>query len=124
MEQQKFSLHNRLKSFSFAWSGIRELLIREHNARLHLVATVGVIAAGIVFQVSATEAAVLALVTGLVWIAEMLNTCVEKIMDFIHPEEHPNIKFIKDLAAGAVLAAALTAVVVGLLIFIPKLKLS
>ena len=124
MEQQKFSLHSRLKSFSFAWSGIRELLIREHNARLHLVTTVAVIVAGIVFGVSTTEAAVLAIVTGLVWITEMLNTCVEKIMDFVHPEEHPSIKFIKDLAAGAVLAASLTAVVVGLLIFIPKLKLA
>ena len=124
MEQQKFSFHSRLKSFSYAWSGIRELLVREHNARLHLAATVGVIVASVVFRVSVTEAAVLAVVTGLVWITEMLNTCVEKIMDFIHPEEHPSIKFIKDVAAGAVLAAALSAVVVGLLIFIPKLKLS
>jgi diacylglycerol kinase (ATP) len=121
MERQKFSLHSRLKSFAFALTGIRELLVREHNARIHLVATVCVIIAGIVLHASATEGAVLAVVTGLVWITEMLNTCVEKIMDFVHPEEHPNVKFIKDLAAGAVLVAALTAVVVGLLIFIPKL---
>ncbi len=122
MEQRKFSFHSRLKSISFAFAGIRELLIREHNSRIHLAATVGVITAGIVFRVSTTEAAILATVTGAVWIAELFNTCIERIMDFIHPEEHPSIKFIKDLAAGAVLAAALTAVVVGLLIFIPKLK--
>jgi diacylglycerol kinase len=67
------------------------------------------------------EAAVLAIVTGIVWITEMLNTCIERIMDFAHPEDHPHIKFIKDLAAGAVLVAAFTAVVAGLLIFIPKL---
>ena len=121
MERQKFSIHSRLKSFSFAWSGIRDFILHEHNARIHLVATVCVIVAGVVFRVSIIEAAVLAIVTGSVWVLEMLNTCIEQIMDFIHPEEHPGIKIIKDLAAGAVLVAALTAVVVGLLIFIPKM---
>ncbi|HUB60665.1 MAG TPA: diacylglycerol kinase family protein [Puia sp.] len=121
MERTKFSFHSRLKSFKFAFAGFRELLIREHNARIHLAATVGVIVAGVVFHVSGIEAAVLAVVTGGVWVTEILNTCVERMMDFIHPEEHPHIKYIKDLAAGAVLAAAFTAVVVGLLIFIPKL---
>ncbi|HEV3412340.1 MAG TPA: diacylglycerol kinase family protein [Puia sp.] len=122
MEQQKFSFRSRLKSFSFALSGIREFLIREHNARIHLVATVAVIVAAYAFRVSNTEWALLAIVTGAVWTTEMLNTCIEKIMDFVDPEEHPLIKSIKDLAAGAVLAAAFTAVVVGLLIFIPKVS--
>jgi diacylglycerol kinase len=122
MERTKFSLHGRLKSFRCALAGIRELLIREHNARIHLAATVGVIVAGFVFRVSTTEAAVLAVVTGGVWITEILNTCVERVMDFLYPEDHPEIKYIKDLAAGAVLAATFTAVVAGLLIFIPKLS--
>jgi diacylglycerol kinase len=121
MERQRFSLRSRLRSFSFAFAGIRQFLAREHNARIHLVATICVIIAGFVLRVSATEAAVLAIVTGVVWITELLNTCVERMMDFVYPEEHPQIKFIKDLAAGAVLVAAFTAVVAGLLIFIPKL---
>ena len=121
MDEIKFSLHSRLKSISFAFAGIRGLLIREHNARIHLVATVSVIVAAIVFRVTMTEAAILAMVTGGVWIAELLNTVVERIMDFVYPEEHPGIKYIKDLAAGAVLVASITAVVAGLLIFIPKL---
>jgi diacylglycerol kinase len=121
MEQQKFSLRSRLKSFAFAAEGIREFLIYEHNARIHLVATVAVGVAAFAFKVSPIEWALLAIVTGAVWTAEMLNTCIEKIMDFVDPEEHPLIKSIKDLAAGAVLAAAFTAVVVGLLIFIPKM---
>jgi|ERR1700677_2427456 diacylglycerol kinase (ATP) len=121
MKQTKFSIHSRLKSFKFAFDGIRELLIREHNARIHLAATVGVIVAGFVLHASTTDAAVLAVVTGLVWITEILNTCVEQMMDFVYPQEHPGIKIIKDLAAGAVLVAAATAVVAGLLIFIPKL---
>lgn len=121
MEQTKFSFHNRLKSFKFAVAGIRALLIREHNARIHLAATVGVIVAAAVFRVSFTEAAILTIVMGAVWITELLNTCVERMMDFVYPEEHPQIKYIKDLAAGAVLVASITAVVAGLLIFIPKL---
>ena len=58
--------------------------------------------------------------TGLVWVTEILNTCLEKLADFITLEQHPHIKYIKDLAAGAVLVAAIIAVVTGLLIFIPK----
>jgi diacylglycerol kinase len=121
MEQQKFSFRSRMKSIYNALTGILEFIRQEHNTRIHLAATAGVIVAGFVFRVSTTEAAILAIVTGGVWVTEMLNTCVERIMDFIHPEEHPHIKYIKDLAAGAVLVAAFTAVVAGLLIFIPKL---
>jgi diacylglycerol kinase (ATP) len=122
MERQRFSLRSRLRSFSYAFAGIRQFLLREHNARIHLVATLCVIIGGLVLHVSTSEAAMLAIVTGGVWITEMINTCLERLADLIDPDEHPMIKFIKDLAAGAVLAAAITAVVVGLFIFIPKLK--
>jgi diacylglycerol kinase len=60
------------------------------------------------------------IVIGLVWVTEILNTCIEKAMDVITIEHHPQIKIIKDLAAGAVLIAALVAVIVGSFIFIPK----
>lgn len=119
---QPFSFRSRIRSLYFAMTGILEFLREEHNARLHLVATIGVGIGAYVAKVTYTEAATLAIVIGIVWITEMLNTCVERIMDFVQPEEHPKIKFIKDLAAGAVLAASVTAVVVGLLIFIPKFK--
>jgi diacylglycerol kinase (ATP) len=118
---QSFSFRSRMKSLYHAITGILDFIRQEHNAWIHLVATITVSIAAYLFRVSYTEAAILAIVIGGVWITEMLNTCVERIMDFIHPEEHPCIKFIKDLAAGAVLAAAFTAVVAGLLIFIPKL---
>jgi diacylglycerol kinase (ATP) len=121
MERQRFSLRSRLRSFSYAFGGVRQFLVREHNARIHLVATIAVGIAACLFHVSCTEAAVLAVVSGGVWITEMLNTCIERMMDFVYPEEHQGIKFIKDLAAGAVLVAAITAVVAGSLIFIPKL---
>jgi diacylglycerol kinase (ATP) len=121
MQRQRFSLRSRFRSFSYAFAGIRQFLVYEHNARIHLAATIAVCIAAYVFHVSYGEAVILAIVTGLVWITEILNACIERMMDFVYPEEHPGIKIIKDLAAGAVLVAAITAVVAGLLIFIPKL---
>lgn len=121
MERKRFSIRGRFRSFYHAFAGLRQMLIREHNARIHLVATIAVAVAAYAFRVGHTEAALLAIVTGGVWITEILNTVVERVMDFVYPEDHPEIKYIKDLAAGAVLAAAFTAVVAGLLIFIPKL---
>jgi len=121
MEPQKFSVRSRIKSFSFALAGIWSFIIREHNARIHLVSTLAVIIVAWYLHVSLTEAAVLTIVTGLVWITEMLNTCIERLADLVTRERNPHIKIIKDLAAGAVLIAAITAVIVGLFIFIPKI---
>jgi diacylglycerol kinase (ATP) len=121
MEPERFSLRSRIKSFSYAIAGIREFIYREHNARIHLVATVAVIITAYFLRVSRAEAAALTLVTGLVWITELLNTAIERMADLITLERDPRIKFIKDLAAGAVLVAALTAVITGLFIFIPKI---
>ncbi|MEP6700741.1 MAG: diacylglycerol kinase, partial [Bacteroidota bacterium] len=86
----------------------------------HLLATIGIIFLGIIFPVSGLEATALVLCIGFVWVAELFNTVIEKIMDFISKEEHPQIKFIKDMSAAAVLIAAAIAVVVGCLVFIPK----
>ena len=121
MEPEKFSLRNRIKSFSYAIAGIREFIRREHNARIHLAATIAVIIAAWTLHVSLMEAVSLTLVIGLVWVTELLNTCIERMADLITLERNPHIKFIKDLAAGAVLVAAATAVIVGLFIFIPKI---
>ena len=121
MQPEKFSIRSRIKSFSHALAGLRQFVSREHNARIHVVATLAVIVVGFLLHVSYTEAAVLAIVTGLVWVAEIVNTCVERLSDLITRERHPEIKLVKDLAAGAVLTAAITAVVVALLIFIPKI---
>jgi len=85
------------------------------------VAAIAVIIAAIVLKVSGAEAAVLAIAIGLVWVAEIVNTTIEHLANFITRERHPEIKIIKDLAAGAVLIAAITAVIVGLFIFIPKI---
>jgi len=121
MQSEKFSIRSRIKSFSYALAGLRRFVIREHNARIHLAATIGVIIAALAVGVTRIEAAILAIVTGLVWVAEILNTCIERLADHVTKERHPEIGIIKDLAAGAVLIAAITAVIVALFIFIPKI---
>ena len=121
MEKETFSLTKRIKSFDYAFSGLRLLFATEQNAWLHLVATIAVIVLALVVRVTATEAGLLTAAVGFVWITELFNTCIEKTMDFISKENHPSIKLVKDVSAGAVLAAAITALAIGCFVFIPKL---
>jgi len=120
MEQEKFSLRKRVQSFEYAFSGLRLIFKTDHNVWLHFIATVGVIVLAAIVKVSLPEAAFLAIAIGLVWVTELINTCLEKIMDFVSKEKHPDIKFIKDVSAGAVLVAAATSLVIGCIVFIPK----
>jgi diacylglycerol kinase (ATP) len=119
--QEPFSVYARCRSFGYAISGVKAFFNEEHNAILHLVATVSVIVLGFVFRVSIIEAGVLTLSIGFVWAAEIFNTAIEKMMDFISLERHPQIKYIKDISAAAVLIAAVAAAVTGLIVFIPKI---
>ena len=121
MSRKKFSLTDRLKSFSYAWSGIKAVLRTEHNTWIHLTLTVLAIVMGFVLHVTNEELVALIIVIAMVWITELFNTCLEKIMDFISREKHPQIKLIKDMAAAAVLIAAIVAIIVGTIIFIPKI---
>lgn len=115
-----FSIRERLRSFVFAGRGLR-LLLHEHNTWIHLAATVAVVIAGIFFRLSSTEWAITVIVIGGVWITEALNTAIERFCDHVTPERHPDIAHIKDIAAGAVLLSAITAVLVGLCIFVPHI---
>ena len=122
MEKNKpFSLRARVRSFRYAFEGLKNFISIEHNAWLHLIATVAVIILAIITNVSKLEWIALVIVIGSVWVAELFNTAVEKIMDFISIEQNPEIKIIKDLSAAAVLVAAITAFITGCFIFIPKL---
>jgi diacylglycerol kinase (ATP) len=121
MEPQKFSLTKRADSFYYASAGIRKFVKTEHNAWLHAASSIGVIALTIFYPVSGVEAILLVFAIGLVWTAELLNTCIEKTMDFITTERKPQIEFIKDMSAGAVLITAFVALITGLIIFVPKI---
>jgi diacylglycerol kinase (ATP) len=111
----------RGKSFACAFRGIALLLHAQANARIHLVATVLVIAAGFAFHVSRGEWLSLAFAIGIVWIAEAANTAIEVLADRITPDRDEQIGRAKDLAAGAVLLAAITAGVVGVIVLGPHL---
>jgi diacylglycerol kinase (ATP) len=120
MKTKEFSLRERAGSFRFAFNGVRMFLRKEHNARVHLVATITVFTGAWWLQLPAKEIILLIIVTGFVWTAEIFNTAIENIMDFISPERRPEVKLIKDLSAAAVLVAAFTALITGAIIFIPK----
>lgn len=121
MKSQEFSFRARVKSFRFALEGIGAFFQGEHNAWLHFMATVAVFTLATMVGVTKNELLALVFAIGFVWVAEMFNTCIERVMDFVSDQRHKEIKFIKDLAAGAVLTAAVTAVAVGAIVFIPKL---
>lgn len=116
-----FSWKARLKSFVYAWEGIVSFFRWEHNAQIHLAVTFLVLVLSVTLGLNKWEAIAVVFSIAIVWIAEMFNTAIEKTMDFISVEKHPQIKLIKDIAAGAVLVAAIAAVIVGCFIFIPKL---
>jgi len=119
MPPKKSYLHRRLLSFRYAFSGIAAFIISEPHARIHTVATVLVIALGAWCHITAVQWIAISIVTGMVWITEMLNTVIEKMMDHLSPDYHPRVKWIKDVAAGAVLIAAIVAVITGAVVFLP-----
>lgn len=95
------------------------MLRSQHNAWIHLLATILVIAAGFAFGIDRSEWLWIVLAIVAVWTAEGLNTAVERLADFTSPEFHPLVRQAKDVAAGAVLIAALGAIVVGVGVFAP-----
>jgi len=117
----KFLLRNRLKSFRFAFNGIKKLIKNEHNARIHIVALICVIGLGVFFKIELTEWIALTIVSGLVILMELLNTAVERLADFVESDWNEKIGIIKDYCAGAVLISAIISLIVGGLIFIPKI---
>jgi len=109
----------RLKSFAYALQGVALLVRTQANARLHLLATVLVCAAGVYVGLSQAEWLWIVVAIVLVWSAEAFNTALEQLADALHPERHPGIGRAKDVAAAAVLIAALGAAVIGVLVFLP-----
>lgn len=121
MIRKPFSWKERYNSFGYAWQGIKALFRTEHNAWIHTAIAIAVVIAAILLKVSSTEAIVLVSATAFVFVTEILNTAIEKLADFVSLQMHPQIGLVKDLAAAAVLIAAIAAVVIGAIIFIPKL---
>ncbi len=112
-------LTSRLRSFGHTFRGLGVLLRTQRNARIHAVATVLVVAAGALARISPAEWALLALAVACVWAAEALNTAIEFVVDLVSPESHALAAKAKDVAAAAVLVAAIGSLIVGALVFGP-----
>jgi undecaprenol kinase len=110
-----------LRSFGHAFAGFSHGLRTQANLRIHIAAAVCVIIAGLLFQISTVEWAILVVTIMIVMSAELFNTAIEAAVDRVGNEPHPLSKVAKDTAAGAVLIGAIGAVIVGLLIFGPRL---
>jgi len=114
-------MKKRLLSFKFAFQGILHMLRGEANARIHLVAAVVVIAAGFLFGLTMTEWLMVIFAIGFVFSAELFNSAIEELVNLVSPGYHEKAGKVKDMAAGAVLVAAITAAVIGIIIFGPKI---
>ena len=117
----RYDYKKQLRSFGYAWKGIRCCVGKEQNLSFHLIATVCVVIAGFALGITRTEWICIILCIGIVIAAELFNSAIERLVDLVSPQRHPLAGQIKDIAAGAVLVCALAAMVVGLVIFIPYL---
>jgi diacylglycerol kinase (ATP) len=120
-QNSKFNFRTHMISIHYACKGIRRVIKQEHNVWIQVVAAIVAIVLGFVFHINKTEWIAVILCIGFVFSSEVMNTSIEKLTDRVSPQESEKAGMIKDIAAGAVLVAAITALVVGLLIFVPYL---
>lgn len=121
MNCKKFSLSDRLKSFKYAFNGFKILLKHEHNVRIHLFFVFFVCFLSFFFCISLLEWMIVLILIALVIGMEILNSCIERICDFISPTVDNRIKAIKDISSAAVLLTVIISIVCGLIIFLPKI---
>ncbi|KAA5823804.1 diacylglycerol kinase family protein [Algibacter amylolyticus] len=121
MPKKESFLINRLKSVGYAFKGAVLLLKTEASIKIQFVIAIIVTVLGFYYNISSTEWIVQILAIGLVMSVEGVNTAIEEIANFIHPERHDKIGLIKDIAAGAVFIASVFSSIIGLIIYVPKI---
>ncbi|APY00484.1 diacylglycerol kinase (ATP) [Lacinutrix venerupis] len=112
---------NRIKSLGYAFKGAYLLITTEASIKVQFFIGVIMTIAGIYFNLTATEWCIQILVIALILAIEGVNTAIEEIANFIHPDHHPKIGLIKDIAAGAVFIVAIAAIIIGCIIYLPKI---
>jgi diacylglycerol kinase len=110
-----------LKSFKYSFTGLGSLIKKEQNFRIHIIASMVVIILGFYFQITIWEWTLVILMIAMVLILEMLNTVFERFVDMLKPRIHHYVKEIKDVMSAIVFTAALTSVIIGLIIFVPHI---
>lgn len=121
MKNNGFTFRKRVTSFRYAFQGIKHLFTHEPNSWIHAFVMLCVLIAGFVLHIAVSEWLAIVIVIGFVMAAEAFNSAIECLGDAVSEEHNNYIKHAKDLAAGAVLLSAITAAIVGLIIFIPKI---
>ena len=120
-EKKESFFSNRIKSIGYAYNGAIQLLKTEASIKIQFFIAIAMTIAGFFFNISTSEWIVQFLAIGMVMSVEGINTAIEEIADFMHPERHEKIGLIKDIAAGAVFIAGVFAIIVGFIIYIPKI---
>jgi diacylglycerol kinase len=110
-----------VRSFGFAFAGLRTVIRSQPNYRIHLLAAIVALGAGLLLRLSPAELALLVLTVALVLAAEALNTAIETVCDLVSPAYHPLVKRAKDASAAAVLITAIASVVIAALLLLPHL---
>ncbi|MEM1408018.1 MAG: diacylglycerol kinase family protein [Bacteroidota bacterium] len=123
MNALKDSLNKNIKSYRYAGKGILHVLIFENNFKFQVIAAIVAVTLSALLNISAMEWIVVTVMIGLVFMAELFNTAMEKLCDHVHPDEHTAIGLIKDISAGAVLIAAIVAAIAGCIIFLSKFQI-
>lgn len=119
MDSKRITFRSRLRSIGFAWDGIKYMFREEPNIRIHTVATLIAVVSGIICEISTLKWIALVFAIALVWVAETINTSIEKISDYVCNNQYDSrIATIKDTAAAAVLLASVFSVVIALFVFI------
>lgn len=120
---KKHGIKRFFKSFNYALDGLKYAFKYEQNILFHTLAMIVAITAGIFFKISVTEWLILFLIIGLVIATELINTSIEATIDLITDKVHPLAKVAKDTAAAAVLIFGFTAIIIAIIIFVPKILL-
>lgn len=120
MNKERGFFLNRINAIKYAAKGFWILITSEQSIIAQVIIAIIMTVIGFIIHLSATEWMFQIMAIGLILVAESLNTAIEKMADFIHPEYHKQIGRIKDISAGAAFFAAIIAVIIGLIIYVPK----
>ena len=113
----------RIKAFTYAFQGLASAIKKEDAFKVHLAACVLVTVIGIYFGITKTECCIIVICCALVIVSELINTALERLCNTLMPEKNENVKFIKDVSAGAVLIVAIASIIIAIIIFLPYLKI-
>ena len=116
-----FSIADRLRSFVYAFKGIKYSVLTQHNFQIHIVLAIIAVLLGFLLKITVLEWVSIIIVIGMVLAAEIFNTSIEELVNLVSPERNKKAGVIKDLAAAAVLILAIAAFITGMIIFLPKI---